>query len=114
MYVRVFQTLKSLDLCKQISVVHPISKQAGHFSCGFSHFSLSMPVKTWVKLNGSFLWLLQEDSPHLAVPNLARSFYVLNSRVQQRKGFRNKQYRPRYKSSFYKKQHEVNDGSGAC
>lgn len=55
------------------------------------------------EINGSFLWLLQEDSLHLAVPNLGRSFYVLDNRVQQKKVFKNKQYRRRHKSSFYKK-----------
>lgn len=50
-----FPHSKSLDLCKQISVVHPVSQQAGDFLlCFLSRFfwkipEKKLPVKTWVK-----------------------------------------------------------------
>lgn len=50
-----FPDSKSLDVCKQISVVHPMSQQAGDFLVWFLSYDFSgksqekLPVKTWVK-----------------------------------------------------------------
>lgn len=51
----------------------------------------------------SFLRSLQEDTLHLTVPKLGRSFCELNKTAEQKEGFKNKQYMPRHKSLFYKK-----------